>query len=184
MLSREPLDWAANRALLTGEGPRAWAEVGYRGLAVTLVHLSPHRPDHCERRRLGELRPVLDALGGRRSAGEPHVVMGDFNAVHPGQPIDESKLRPDDLHGYRENDNRMPHDVVNAMLDAGYADAAGDLGETGGTLDTIRRGLRVDYVFTFGAEAKAAWCETDRLATYASDHYPVGVEVVGGWGGG
>jgi endonuclease/exonuclease/phosphatase family metal-dependent hydrolase len=38
----------------------------------------------------------------------------------------------------------------------------------------------VDYVFAYGIEKTAlidAWIEKDRLAKYASDHFPIGLEV-------
>jgi endonuclease/exonuclease/phosphatase family metal-dependent hydrolase len=36
----------------------------------------------------------------------------------------------------------------------------------------------VDYIFTFGIDSpRDAWIEQDRLARYASDHFPVGVEI-------
>ena len=70
------------------------------------------------------------------------------------------------------------------MESAGYADAFAalhpDAAATAGTLDTIHAGLRVDYTFVWGLPAEkiaAAWIETDRLAKYASDHYPVGIEL-------
>jgi endonuclease/exonuclease/phosphatase family metal-dependent hydrolase len=34
----------------------------------------------------------------------------------------------------------------------------------------------VDYIFSFDLLARGAWVEQDRLATYASDHYPIGAE--------
>ena len=54
------------------------------------------------------------------------------------------------------------------------------LGETGGTFTTQHPGQRVDYIFAFGfvpTAIRSAWIETDRLATYASDHYPIGAEI-------
>ena len=177
VLTRLPVVSAVNHALLQDAGPRAWAEAvvltGGREVSVTGLHLSPHRPRHAEDKRLRELAPVLETLAGRRAAGEGHVVAGDLNSVHPDAQIDESRLRPEDLHGLRENDNALPRDVLRALLDAGYVDAP----TGGGTLDTIGRGLRVDYVLTHGLDVASAWTETDRLARYASDHYPVGVEL-------
>jgi endonuclease/exonuclease/phosphatase family metal-dependent hydrolase len=55
-----------------------------------------------------------------------------------------------------------------------------NLGQTGGTFTTQHPGQRVDYIFSIGlplASIRAAWIETDRLAKYASDHFPVGAEI-------
>jgi endonuclease/exonuclease/phosphatase family metal-dependent hydrolase len=38
----------------------------------------------------------------------------------------------------------------------------------------------VDYIFSHGVPAerlKDAWIEYDRLAKYASDHFPIGLEI-------
>ena len=34
-----------------------------------------------------------------------------------------------------------------------------------------------DYIFAYAAAVRSAWIEYDRLAKYASDHYPIGAEV-------
>ena len=50
----------------------------------------------------------------------------------------------------------------------------------GNSFNTQHPGQRVDYIFTHGVDAKAvrsAWIETDRLAKYASDHFPIGAEI-------
>ena len=69
--------------------------------------------------------------------------------------------------------------------DAGYADSLRAFDEqtaaTSVSFTTLHPGQRVDYVFTWGIESsrvRDAWVETDRLARYASDHYPVGAEIV------
>ena len=70
-------------------------------------------------------------------------------------------------------------------LHLGYVDTLhavrGDETVTAGTFNTQFPGQRVDYLFTHGIppqRLKSAWIEYDRLAKYASDHFPVGVEVV------
>ena len=70
------------------------------------------------------------------------------------------------------------------MLGAGYIDTLHairpDYASTHGTFTTQTPGQRVDYIFTHGfnrSRIKEAWIEYDRLAKYASDHFPVGVEI-------
>ncbi|MEM6313704.1 MAG: endonuclease/exonuclease/phosphatase family protein [Planctomycetota bacterium] len=183
LLSRLPIESSVNHGLAP-DGPRACVECVVEGLPITVVHLHPHRPRHDEERRLREIGVVLEKLAVHRAEGRPHVVMGDFNAISPLQQIEESKLRPGDLHGLRENENELPRDVIRTMLDAGYVDVFAELNPeavpTAGTLDAIHAGLRVDYIFAWGFERGAlvsAKIETDRLARYASDHLPVVAEL-------
>lgn len=183
LLSRLPITSSVNHGLAEA-GPRACLECEVNGLPIAVVHLHPHRPVHDEKLRLGELAHVLERLERHRASGRPHVVMGDFNSVSPAQRIEESRLRPNDLHGLRENDNQLPRDVVQTMLDAGYLDVFAQLNPKtvahAGTLDTMHAGLRVDYVFSWGFPTEAliwAKIETDRLAKYASDHFPVCAEL-------
>jgi endonuclease/exonuclease/phosphatase family metal-dependent hydrolase len=70
------------------------------------------------------------------------------------------------------------------MLDSGYVDTLhavrADYATTHGTFSTQQPGQRVDYIFTHGlkkSRLKDAWIEYDRLAKYASDHFPVGAEI-------
>jgi endonuclease/exonuclease/phosphatase family metal-dependent hydrolase len=74
---------------------------------------------------------------------------------------------------------------VQRVLDAGYRDSLREVdpagSETKGTFSTGFPGQRVDYVFTFGLDRsrlKAAWVYDAPPAKDASDHYPVGLEVV------
>ena len=49
-----------------------------------------------------------------------------------------------------------------------------------GTFSTQYPGQRVDYIFThtiLHSRFKDAWIEQDRLAKYASDHFPIGLEL-------
>ena len=51
---------------------------------------------------------------------------------------------------------------------------------TNGSFSTQNPGQRVDYVFAFAIEPpkiRQAWIEQDRLAKYASDHFPIGAEI-------
>jgi endonuclease/exonuclease/phosphatase family metal-dependent hydrolase len=74
--------------------------------------------------------------------------------------------------------------VVRELLNAGYLDTYDivnpDLSRKQGTFSTQFPGQRVDYIFAHSIAAeriKSAWIEYDRLARYASDHYPIGVEI-------
>ena len=78
----------------------------------------------------------------------------------------------------------MPRRVISKVLEAGYVDTLAARHElyaaTTGTFTTQTPGQRVDYIFTHGIDRsriRDAWIEYDRLAKYASDHFPIGVEI-------
>ena len=71
------------------------------------------------------------------------------------------------------------------MLESWYVDsllaADPEAAKHAGTFSTQFPGQRVDYIFSWGYPESAvgeAWIETDRLARYASDHFPIGAEIV------
>ena len=56
----------------------------------------------------------------------------------------------------------------------------GDLAVSAGTFSTQLPGQRVDYIFSHGFDRSRlteARIETDRLAKYASDHFPVTAQI-------
>ena len=151
-----------------------------------VIHLPAHATDENEKDREAELKIILDTFKPLRQSKTRHVLCGDFNSNSPVQNIDITKCKKATQKEFAENGNKIPRRVVQKLLDAGYLDTLHTFdpsaGETAGTFTTQHPGQRVDYIFTFGIDAKAiraAWIETDRLATYASDHYPVGVEIEG-----
>ncbi|MGB7158955.1 MAG: endonuclease/exonuclease/phosphatase family protein [Tepidisphaeraceae bacterium] len=154
-------------------------------MQIGVVHLHAHGREENEARRERELKVVLDVFRAERDAKRPHVVCGDFNANAPQQRIDPAKCKQRTRKDWEANGGNLPRRVVQAMLDAGYVDSLHAVdpagGETMGTFTTQHPGQRVDYIFTHGIEMtrlREAWIEQDRLATYASDHYPVGLEIV------
>jgi endonuclease/exonuclease/phosphatase family metal-dependent hydrolase len=93
----------------------------------------------------------------RRSSADdsPHLLVGNFDEA------ESSKLL---RNGYSD---------TLAMVDEPAA-------RTSNTFPTQYPTERVDRIFTFGfdhARIRDAWVEQDRLAKYASDHFPVGVEI-------
>ena len=108
--------------------------------------------------RLAEISVVLKSFEQDRIAGRRHILMGDFN-VHAGG-------------------------VIKALLDAGYQDTLAASNPTAaekmGTYTTQNPSHRFDYIFSFGiepAKITEARIEQDRLAKYASDHFPVFAEI-------
>ncbi len=150
---------------------------------IGAVHLSAKATEAAEQKREDEIGFVLDAFASYREHEQPHFLAGDFNANAPGQQIDPSRCKPATQKAWEENGGRIPRRVVQRLLDAGYADslAAFDAQHAAviGSFTTQHPGQRVDYIFAFGLPTPTrAWIEQDRLAKYASDHFPVGAEWV------
>lgn len=186
VLSRFPIGHTINHAALDPAGPRSWVSVrielsGGAGLDVMAVHLHPRATVEDEAIRLGQLRRVLAATEVWRVSGRPHVLAGDFNANAPRQRIDVDRCKASTREAFAKNGGALPRDVVGTILDSGYVDSLqtvrGDMAFAETTFTTHEPGQRVDYVFAFGLAVKDAWVEVDRLATFASDHYPVGAEL-------
>jgi endonuclease/exonuclease/phosphatase family metal-dependent hydrolase len=190
LLSRFPIRDSVNYAPLEGGLSKSLlrASVEAPGGAVWhfgVAHLHARAGEADEAVREAELAIVLKAFADLRASGTPHVLMGDFNANSPVQRIDLSKVKPKTREQAAGNPGgEIPRRVVEQLANAGYLDTYHskhpDLAATRGTFTTQFPGQRVDYVFAHGIEAarvREAWIEYDRLATYASDHYPVGVEI-------
>ena len=191
LMSRWPISKTINHGLLRNDGPEKSfleAEViepGGRDWSIGVVHLHAHARDEDEQHRERKLAGVLEVFARHRSATRPHLLVGDFNANSPYQQIDPARCYPTTRKEWEENGGQIPRRVVQRILDAGYVDAfrAFDAhkAETNGTFTTQFPGQRVDYSFAFGFETSSiqnAWIEYDRLAKYASDHFPIGLEIV------
>jgi endonuclease/exonuclease/phosphatase family metal-dependent hydrolase len=150
-----------------------------------VVHLHARAAESDEQTREAEIDTVLNIFQPLRAAGTPHVLLGDFNANSPVQEIDLAKVKPSTREQAAANGGTIPRRVVQRILNEGYADtyylANPELAKTQGTFTTQHPGQRVDYVFTHSlpatARVRSAWIEYDRLAKYASDHYPIGAEI-------
>jgi endonuclease/exonuclease/phosphatase family metal-dependent hydrolase len=153
-------------------------------LPVGIVHLTAGAYESDERTREKELAAVLAAFKRHRDANRPHLLAGDFNANSPAQQIDPARTKPKTQKAWESNGGQIPRRVVQRLLDAGYADTLQAFdpraAATLTTFSTKDPGQRVDYVFAYNiptSRIRRAWVETDRLATYASDHYPYCVEL-------
>jgi endonuclease/exonuclease/phosphatase family metal-dependent hydrolase len=150
-----------------------------------VVHLHARAAEEDERKREAELDVVLKVFQPLRAHREPHLLLGDFNANSPVQQIDLARCKPSTREQAAANGGTIPRRVVQRILNEGYADTydlvSPDDARTKGTFSTQFPGQRVDYVFAHSIppeRVKSAWIEYDRLATYASDHYPIGVEII------
>jgi endonuclease/exonuclease/phosphatase family metal-dependent hydrolase len=147
---------------------------------VGAVHLHAHAKEADETIRERELDVVLEVLARHRASGTPHLLAGDFNANSPVQQIEIERCKKSTQKEYAENGGHLPRRAIQKMLDAGYVDTLGACHPSAGrmgTFSTQHPGQRVDYIFAWGFERSQigeAWIEHDRLAKYASDHFPIG----------
>ena len=152
---------------------------------VGVVHLHAHATEKDEQEREAEMAIVHEAFAPHRAANRPHVLLGDFNANSPVQQIDPEKCKPSTRKAWSANGGYLPRRVIQSVLNDGYVDSLHalrpDLAATSGTFSTQFPGQRVDYIFTHSIaldRIREARIEYDRLAKYASDHFPVIAELV------
>lgn len=151
---------------------------------IAAVHLHPHATAKDEQIRMKEIHVVLKQLASWRQRGLPHLLAGDFNANSPIHEIDAAKVKPSTRQRMEAAGGQIPREVITTILSEGYIDTLhthhGESAAKMGTFTTHHPGERVDYIFAHGlqpSQISSAWIETDRLATYASDHYPIGAEI-------
>ena len=144
------------------------------------VHLSAVHAAWTERRRVFELRALLRAIAAHQQG--PHVLIGDFNTVAPGDLLDIRRLP----HRLRAlvwlSGGRIRWKTIATVLSAGYVDGFRRLHPTdaGYTLPAPEPHVRLDYAFVPGGfvqqVSECAVMSTPEAAT-ASDHYPLLLEV-------
>ncbi len=146
----------------------AWRIVG--------VHLSAVHAAWTEHRRRYELRALLQAIQHHQHG--PHVLVGDFNTLAPGELIDFSKL-PGRLRALVWlSGGRIRWRTSRGVLDAGYVDAFRLLQPelVGHTFPTWDPHVRLDYLFV----PKPCVDRVSRCQVFsanevreASDHFPL-----------
>lgn len=152
---------------------------------IGVVHMPAGATEADESVRERELSTVLEIFAIHRREKRRHLLVGDFNSNAPVQNIKPEQCNPRIREEWNQNGGHIPRRVVQAILNAGYVDTLDATNPAQaaqqGTFSTQFPGQRVDYIFGFGFEKsqlRSAWIEQDRLAKYASDHFPVGVEIV------
>ena len=190
LLSRWPIRRTVNHAALSPALTRSFVEAAVQSPSgqewpIGVLHLQSGATNAAEDGRLHELAIALDRFKDHRLANRPHLICGDLNANAPYQHIDPARCKAKTRKAWAANGGNLPRRVVEAMLGVGYRDTYHVLhGQEQqplvGSFTTQHPGQRVDYIFSFAVAAhrvRDAWVEQDRLAKYASDHFPVGVEI-------
>ena len=151
------------------------------GVRIIGVHLSAVHAAWTERRRVRELRSLLDAT--RSQADAFHVMVGDFNTLAPDEKFDVSKLP------YRLrvlvwlSGGRIRWQTIAIMLGANYIDAFRKCDEVspGYTFPTWDPHVRLDYVFVpkpFADRVLSCHVVGDSPdVKRASDHFPLRIDL-------
>jgi endonuclease/exonuclease/phosphatase family metal-dependent hydrolase len=183
---RETIDHAAARKIDIKSLLEATViEPGGGEWTVGVIHLHGNANEADERTREKQIAQVLEIFKPHRQAKRPHLLAGDFNSNSPIQLIDPEKCKPETRQSWIDNGNKLPRRVVQTLLNAGYVDSLyavdPDQARANGSFTTQFPGQRIDYIFAFGVgqpKIVRAWIEQDRLAKYASDHFPIGAEYI------
>ena len=179
-MSREPVaSFAARRPAISRH---AFLEIvpATANWRVFGVHLSAVHAAWTERRRLFELRALLRNVAAHEHG--PHVLIGDFNTVAPGDIFDPRRL-PTRLRALVWlSGGHIRWQTIATVLSAGYVDSFRQLhpGDLGYTLPTPDPHVRLDYAFVPGAFAQhVRACEIVRTpdVARASDHFPLLLEI-------
>jgi endonuclease/exonuclease/phosphatase family metal-dependent hydrolase len=144
------------------------------------VHLYPSFSLRSERMRIREIGALLRIIAESQDAAEnPHLIVGDFNAVAPG---DEVKVRemPSWIRGLVWlNRGRVPREAIHSLLRAGYIDGFRQVNpqQEGFTLPAYLPKVRLDYVFlsplTDGELVRCEVISGPEAVSLASDHLPL-----------
>lgn len=143
------------------------------------VHLSAVHAAWTERRRVYELRALLAGIA--RHQHGPHVLLGDFNTLAPGDVLDIRKLP----HRLRTlvwlSGGKIRWRTIQVILDAGYVDGFRRLHpeSIGFTFPTWNPHVRLDYAFVpagFADRLRSCVVVDGDDTKAASDHFPLLVE--------
>jgi endonuclease/exonuclease/phosphatase family metal-dependent hydrolase len=167
-LSREPVREVRNHRL--PELAKTLLETTINGIRLFAGHLASRHEEH-DHPREDEVRTILGVLGRVK---EPHLLVGDLNALRPGDPLGTPPLgvepRGDALPGAKRA-------TLSPLVEAGYVDCYRRLLDTPGfTYPSHAPWLRLDYVFAsaqMASRLRACDVLTGSDARQASDHLPV-----------
>ena len=146
------------------------------------LHLSARFSKWDERRRTRELRSLLQGIKDHQEG--PHVLVGDFNTLAPGEILDLDRLPAWIRAMIWISGRKLQRETIQLLLDAGYNDGYRMLHaeENGYTFPTWDPHVRLDYVFVPRVFADrlvscAVITEPQERIRAASDHYPLIAEL-------
>jgi exodeoxyribonuclease-3 len=143
------------------------------------VHLRPHLFKWREKQRIGEIRSLFEITSSKDGKRAPHVIVGDFNSIAPGDEARIDRMPAWIRGGIRVSGGRILTEAVEHVLRAGYTDGfrRRHPGDKGFTFPSSSPRLRLDYVFLSpDLQERLVSCRVadDRPeAQSASDHLPL-----------
>lgn len=174
-LSRHPIRQQTNYRLPVLAKTLLEIVVPWEGASLPLfaTHLGSHHDRHQPPEEVPALLHVLRPL-----ASTPHLLVGDFNALHPDDAVG---LPPRGQAKQGEAARGAPRQAIRFLLEAGYVDCYRQLHpETPGyTYPATAPWLRLDYIFAPSQmAARLVACDILQGATVkrASDHCPIWAE--------
>ncbi len=183
ILSRFPIRRAINFGPMDSRLTRAAALATVNGpnfsVSLLCVHLHPYPTPADEAIRLREMEAILDIARNNPAESEGVIIGGDFNSVHPDQPIDTAQLDPKNYQRMMAHGGSAPRQVVKKILENGWLDAHAATRDPAGwdtTFTTAYPAMRVDYLFVPNPMAsRVAGCRVVKspMARFASDHFPI-----------
>jgi exodeoxyribonuclease-3 len=146
------------------------------------LHLSARFSKWDERRRAHEIRALLNGIKHYQDGF--HVLLGDFNALAPGEVLELERLPAWIRALIWISGRKLQRETIQLMLDAGYGDGFRRLhpDDKGYTFPTWDPHVRLDYVFVPKVFVhRLVKCEVitepnERIRA-ASDHCPLVVEL-------
>jgi endonuclease/exonuclease/phosphatase family metal-dependent hydrolase len=157
----------------------AFLELAIDGADVRLfaLHLSAWFSNWTERRRVFEIRSLLRGI--RQHQHGFHVIVGDFNALAPGERLQLGRMPGWIRAMVWLSGNDVARTTIQTMLDARYADIwrRFNPADPGYTFPTWDPHVRLDYAFTperdAGRIASFGIMHEPGVARLASDHFPI-----------
>lgn len=179
-LSRLPVQAFDYRRAPTG---RDILELRFETPALRLfgVHFAAGLSQRGERRRIVEVAHLLE-IAKAGAGGAPTALLGDFNAVAPGDAPFVRRM-PLWIRALLRFDGGIRTEAMTAVAGAGFKDAfrTANPGVAGLTLPSGAPVIRLDYVMLdeslAGCVAACRTGEPGPVAAAASDHLPVIVEL-------
>ena len=169
-LSRLPIVQSRNHRLPVLSKTLLEVAIVWSGAVVFLfaTHLIHGRTRASAGRRVAEVQAILDVLQAQRDS--PHILVGDFNAIHPADPLGKPPIG--EIRGYFA---RKP---IRLLLAAGYTDCYRQLHRAtpGYTYPASYPWMRLDSIFAAAPIADQLYAcdvEMGEHTRHASDHLPV-----------
>jgi endonuclease/exonuclease/phosphatase family metal-dependent hydrolase len=172
-LSRLPIERAQNHRHSIFVKTLIEVELLWQGRPLSLfaTHLKAGRTQADAERRVQEVEVILERCHALAEA--PHLLVGDFNAVHPGDRVGTPPAG--ETQGY------VARQPIQMLLDAGYVDCYRQMhpNRPGYTYPAHHPWLRIDYIFA--SPSLAAYLVASDLIIQerqglSSDHFAVWAE--------